>query len=127
MKPGRAPPELWIENTGDTPLFLTMEQVLVTNPGATPENLVPIGDTPHPSLLVMPRRLVLAPGQKYRMTVTVLDTPDQPRVWRLTFRPRERVMVHGESGRHISSPLFIKVGYGVVVYQMPDRSGEHDD
>jgi len=124
MEPGKPVPELWVENTGNTPLFLTMEQQLVANPGATPEQRVPIGETRHPALLVQPGRLVLAPGQKYRMTLKVLDVPARPQVWRLTFRPRERVEVNGEGGGSVTSPLFVNVGYGVVVYQMPGRSGK---
>ncbi|WP_242468490.1 hypothetical protein [Burkholderia plantarii] len=127
LEPGKPTPELWVENTGDTPLFLSMEQQLVTNPGATPEQRVPIGETRHPALLVRPGRLVLAPGQKYRMNLTVLDVPARPQVWRLTFRPRERVEVHGDDGRPITSPLFINVGYGVVVYQMPGGAGKAAD
>lgn len=117
LEPGQTPGELLAENRGDSPLYLDVEQKLLLNPGATPEVLVPIAQTEQPTLLVTPNRLILAPGQKYRMTLRVLQTPARTQVWRITFRPRERVILQpGEAGE-TATPLVIRMAYGVVIYQ----------
>lgn len=118
LEPGAAPGELYAENRGDGPLYLDVEQKLLLNPGFSPEVLVPIGQTEQPGLLVTPNRLVLSPGQKYRMTLNVLNTPDRTQIWRLTFRPRERlILTYGESAS-AATPLAISLGYGVVINQV---------
>lgn len=122
LAPGKPAAELWAENVGDTPLYLDVTQQWVANPGHSPERLVPVEDMDHPTLLVQPGRLSLAPGQKYRMTLKELDVPQEVRVWRLTFRPRERIAVDGGDAQRGPTPLFISVGYGVVVYQLVTRS-----
>ena len=109
--------ELWIENVGDTPLYLTVSQQLVMNPGHTPEHRVPIEEVPHPGLLVTPNRLSLAPGQKYRMTLKVFAVPEETQVWRVTFRPNERIAVEAAQVERMPAPLFVSVGYGAVIYQ----------
>ncbi|QKH34747.1 hypothetical protein FOC84_07215 [Achromobacter pestifer] len=117
LEPGRAPGELLAENRGDSPLYLDVEQQLLLNPGSTPEVLVPVGETEQPGLLVTPNRLILAPGQQYRMSVRVLTTPARTQVWRITFRPRERVILKdGEADG--SAPLIINMAYGVLIYQI---------
>ncbi|KVS39392.1 hypothetical protein WK43_32515 [Burkholderia ubonensis] len=117
LEPGKPASGLYVENAGDTPLYLNVEQHLLTNPGHVPENLVPVSDVKEPSLLVFPGQLTLAPGQKYRMGVKELAQPSQTRVWRITFRPRERILVDsGQSERELT-PLFVSIGYGVVIRQ----------
>ncbi|MDR8076630.1 hypothetical protein KPA96_13270 [Burkholderia cenocepacia] len=117
LAPDKPVPELWAENVGDTPLYLDVTQRLLANPGEIPERLVPVEVVDHPGLLVLPGRLTLAPGQKYKMVLKELDVSMQPQVWRVTFRPREHIVVEaGQDGR-TSSPLFVSVGYGVVIYQ----------
>ena len=93
LDPGKAPGELLAENLGDSALYLDVEQQLLLNPGSMPEVLVPVGKTEQPSLLITPNRLILAPGQKYRMSLRILNTPARTQVWRVTFRPRERVIL----------------------------------
>ncbi|WP_332112510.1 hypothetical protein [Burkholderia sp. IMCC1007] len=118
LAPGKPAGELWAENVGDTPLYLDVTQQWVANPGQTPERLVPIEEMDRPTLLAQPSHLTLAPGQKYQMTLKELAAPLEAKVWRLTFRPRERIAVDaGDTGRAVA-PLFISVGYGVVVYQL---------
>jgi len=119
LAPDKPPAELWAENVGDTPLYLDVTQHWVANPGESPDRLVPVSDVPHPALLVFPNRLTLAPGQKYRVMLKELDTPVRPQVWRLTFRPRERLIVEAGDGSSTQAPLIISIGYGVVIYQMP--------
>lgn len=109
--------ELHAQNTGDSPLYLDVEQALVLNPGNSPEKMLPVGEVPHPSLLVTPTRLVLAPGQKYRMNLRVLTAPATNQVWRVTFRPRERLIVQTSGADGQPAPLSISVGYGMVIYQ----------
>ena len=107
---------LYAQNTGDSPLYLDVEQALVLNPAEKPEQLLDISQVPKPALLVTPSRLVLAPGQKYRMNIKTLVTPASNQVWRVTFRPREHVIVQtGAEG--VSAPLSVSVGYGMVIYQ----------
>ncbi|RQR67021.1 hypothetical protein DIE19_03155 [Burkholderia sp. Bp9126] len=118
IAPDKAPGELWVENKGDTPLYLDVTQQWVANPGTLPERLVPVEEAPAPSLLVMPGKLTLAPGQKYRMGLKLLDTPCRASVWRVTFRPREHVIVEAGDAQGKPAPLFISVGYGVVIYQL---------
>lgn len=120
MEPGKPAGELYAENVGDTPLYLNIEQHLVTNPGESPEHLVPIAEVERPGLLVQPSRLVLAPGQKYRMNLKEFGTQQRTQVWRVTFRPMERIVVAGDTQGSLAAPLSISVGYGVVIYQ---RSG----
>jgi len=121
LEPGKSAPELHVENTGDTPLYLDVEQKLLLNPGQAPERLVPIQEVERPSLLVTPGRLVLAPGQKRRMVLQEIETPTRTQVWRVTFRPRERLHIESEV---LSAPLVVSVGYGVVVYQLaPENLG----
>lgn len=117
LEPGIPASELYVENTGDTPLYLNVEQHLLTNPGDTPEHLVPVAEVKQPSLFVLPGRLTLAPGQKYRMALKELSTPSRTQVWRITFRPKERVLVDAGESEGAPAPLFINVGYGVVIYQ----------
>ncbi len=122
LAPDKPVPELWAENVGDTPLYLDVTQQLVTNPGQSPERLVPVTEVPRPSLLTYPNRVVLAPGQKYRVTLKELDMPAQAQVWRLTFRPKERLVVEASDTLRSQAPLVISVGYGVVIYQMARRT-----
>ena len=108
---------LYTQNTGDSPLYLDVEQALVLNPAEKPEQLLDISQVPNPGLLVTPNRLVLAPGQKYRMNIKTLVTPANNQVWRVTFRPRENVIVQAQVAEGVSAPLSVSVGYGVVIYQ----------
>ncbi|WP_347879549.1 hypothetical protein [Burkholderia sp. BCC0397] len=118
LAPGQPPNELWVENVGDTPLYLDVTQQWVANPGQTPERLVPVEEMDRPTLLAQPTRLALAPGQKYRVALKELVVPLEARVWRLTFRPRERIAVDAGDAQRPAAPLFISVGYGVVIYQL---------
>lgn len=115
LEPGKPAPALYVENTGDTPLYLEVEQALLLNPGQAPERLVPIQAVERPGLLVTPGRLVLAPGQKRRMVIRELKTPTRTMVWRMTFRPKEQVVIDAEG---TSAPLVVSVGYGMVIYQL---------
>nr|WP_081076509.1 hypothetical protein [Burkholderia cepacia] len=124
LAPDTPVPELWAENVGDTPLYLDVTQQLVMNPGESPERLVLVTEVPRPTLLVFPDRLALAPGQKYRVALKELGMPEHAQAWRLTFRPRERVVVDSVDGSGIEAPLVVSVGYGVVIYQMPRRMHE---
>lgn len=108
---------LYAQNTGDSPLFLDVEQALVLNPGEQPEQMRALNQVTNPGLLVTPARLVLAPGQKYRMNIKALDLPAGNQVWRVTFRPRENVIVQAQGADSLSAPLLVSVGYGVVIYQ----------
>lgn len=121
LDPGKPRSQLTVENVGDTPLYLDVLQELVANPGQNPERRMPIGNVASPSLLVIPDRLALSPGQRYQMTLKELRTPQQTQVWRVTFRPRERISVDVPQSGDLPAPLFISVGYGVVIYQ---RSGK---
>ncbi|WP_217588605.1 hypothetical protein [Burkholderia sp. GbtcB21] len=122
LAPDKPVPELWAENVGDTPLYLDVTQQLVTNPGQSPERLVPVTDVMRPALLVSPNRLTLAPGQKYRVMLQEFETSSQAQVWRLTFRPRERIVVDANNASGTQAPLVISVGYGVVIYQLRGMS-----
>ncbi|PFH19508.1 hypothetical protein BX604_6111 [Burkholderia sp. JKS000303] len=120
LSPDKPANELWVENVGDTPLYLDVTQQRVSNPGHVPEDLVPVEDVPQPTLLVQPSRLVLSPGQKYRMVLKELSGPDEPQVWRVTFRPREHIVIDADRDGDTTAPLFVSIGYGVVIYQLPD-------
>jgi len=117
LAPGKPIPELWVENVGDTPLYLDVTQQLVTNPGEHPERLVPVTEVSRPALLTFPGRFALSPGQKRQVMLKVFDTPPRAQVWRLTFRPRERLIVDAKDASGVQAPLAISVGYGVVIYQ----------
>ena len=118
LEPGQAAArELYVENVGDTPLYLNVEQHLLTNPGESPEHLVPVAEVARPTLLVSPARLTLAPGQKYRMGLKELAVPSETQVWRITFKPKDRIVVDAAQGEGVPAPLFVNVGYGVVIYQ----------
>lgn len=108
---------LYAQNTGDSPLFVDVEQALVLNPGEQPEQMRALSQVTNPGLLVTPARLVLAPGQKYRMNIKTLDLPAGNQVWRVTFRPRENLIVQAQGTDGLSAPLSVSVGYGVVIYQ----------
>ncbi|MBM1189237.1 hypothetical protein GYM98_21435 [Pseudomonas lundensis] len=108
---------LYAQNTGDSPLFLDVEQTLVFNPGEQPEQRLALSQVSNPGLLVTPARLVLAPGQRYRMNIKTLGNPAVNQVWRVTFRPRENVIVQTQGEDGLSAPLSVNVGYGVVIYQ----------
>ncbi|MDR0240943.1 MAG: hypothetical protein LBJ65_04980 [Burkholderia sp.] len=125
LAPDKPASELWVENIGDGPLYLDITQHLVMNPGQSPEQLVPVGEVQGPTLLVLPGRLVLSPGQKYRMALNELATPNHTQVWRVTFRPREYIVVDSDQERAATAPLFVSVGYGVVIYQL-HGSGYND-
>ncbi|KAG8150038.1 hypothetical protein [Burkholderia catarinensis] len=122
LEPGNPASELWVENIGDTPLYLDVTQHLVTNPGHAPEHLVPVTEVEHPALLVQPSRLTLSPRQRYRMVIKELAAPSKTQVWRLTFRPKENIVVNAaEDGDVQPAPLIISVGYGVVIYHLSGR------
>lgn len=118
LEPGKPPGELLAENRGDSPLYLDVEQQLLLNPGSKPEVLTPVGETEQPSLLVTPNRLILAPGQKYRMNLRILNQPARTQVWRITFRPRERVTLDPGEADNSAAPLVINMAYGVLIYQI---------
>ncbi len=117
--------ELYAQNIGDSPLYLEVEQLLVLNLGQAPERLFPVHDVQRPSLLVTPGWLVLAPGQKYRMTLKALNIPKHKQVWRITSRPRERVIVKSSKDAGQPAPLAVSVGYGAVIYQRAANNPLH--
>ncbi|CAM4094175.1 hypothetical protein [Serratia silvae] len=117
IKPQARLPELVVENQGDGPLYLDVTQQLLTNPGSQPETLVDIGNTESPSLLVTPSRLTLGPGQKRNMQLRVLAQPEKTQVWRITFRPQQKMHVVTDGVAATRAPLRISIGYGVVIYQ----------
>ena len=117
LAPDERQGELYAQNTGDSTLFLDVQQALVLNPGDRPERLLPIGEVMHPALLVTPTRLVLAPGQKYRMNLQQLTPPRSNQVRRVTFRPREHLIVQASDADSLPAPLSVSVGYGMVIYQ----------
>lgn len=121
LEPHEAPGELWVENTGDTPLYLDVTQQWVEHPGRVPETLVPVSEVENPGLLVSPGRLTLAPGQRYQMTLKVLQVPHETMAWRVTFRPREQIVVEATDAAGMPTPLLVSVGYGAVIYQLADR------
>lgn len=120
LEPGKPAGELYAENVGDTPLYLNVAQHWVANPGESPERLVPVTELEHPGLLIQPSRLVLAPGQKYRMVMKEFGTPLKTQVWRVTFRPTERIVVINDKQDSQAAPLTVSIGYGVVIYQRGD-------
>ncbi|KVF60565.1 hypothetical protein IMT09_10070 [Burkholderia cepacia] len=120
LEPGKPAGELNVENVGDAPLYLNVEQHWVANPGESPERLVPVTEVERPGLLIQPSRLVLAPGQKYQMVMKEFGTPPQTQVWRVTFRPTERIVVSNDMQDNRAAPLSISIGYGVVIYQRGD-------
>ncbi|MGS1007219.1 hypothetical protein [Achromobacter anxifer] len=122
LEPGKAPGELLAENRGDSPLYLDVEQQLLLNPGSMPEVLVPVGETEQPGLLVTPNRLIVAPGQKYRMNLRILNPPARTQVWRITFRPRERVILDPGAADNSAAPLIINMAYGVLIYQIAESA-----
>lgn len=121
IKPQARLPELVVENQGDGPLYLNVIQQLLTNPGSLPESLVDIGNTESPSLLVTPSRLILGPGQKRSMQLRVLAQPQKTQVWRVTFRPQQKMQVVTDEFSATRVPLRISIGYGVVIYQSGDQ------
>ncbi|WP_175812891.1 hypothetical protein [Burkholderia contaminans] len=121
LEPGKPVSELWAENVGNTPLYLDVTQHLVTNPGHTPEHLVPVTEVEQPTLLVLPKRLTLSPGQRYKMAIKELAAPSNMQVWRMTFRPRERIVLDVGGLADVQPPLVISVGYGAVIYQLSAR------
>ncbi|GAB7538905.1 hypothetical protein BGC_51290 [Burkholderia sp. 3C] len=123
VKPDGTASPLWVENTGDSPLYLDVTQQRVANPGQVPERLEPVEEVQRPSLLVLPGRLALAPGQRYGIVLKALAVPQRTQVWRVTFRPRERIVVDGGRDGDTAAPLFVSVGYGVVIYQL--QGGDH--
>ena len=116
LLPGHPAGELFAENIGDTPLYLQVDQALLTNPGELPERLVPISQVKKPSLLVTPNRLAIAPGQRYKLDIRIVQEVEQDHIWRITFRPSEHLVLEGEPTKN-TTPVFLKVGYGVVIYQ----------
>lgn len=112
---------LYAENAGDSTLFLEVEQRLLLNPGQMPEQLVPVADVRQPTLLVAPRRLALAPGQRHPITLKELARPDSPQVWRITFRPREKLLAERSGEQDVAAPLVVSIGYGILIYQVPTR------
>ncbi|MCK3838812.1 MULTISPECIES: hypothetical protein [Pseudomonas] len=116
LLPGHPAGELFAENVGDTPLYLQVDQALLTNPGELPERLVPISQVKKPSLLVTPNRITIAPGQRYKLNIKIIQQVEQDHIWRITFRPSEHLVVEGEPTKN-ATPIFFKVGYGAVIYQ----------
>ncbi|MFC0226298.1 hypothetical protein [Serratia aquatilis] len=122
IKPQGRLPELVVENLGDGPLYLSVSQQLLTNPGTQPETLIDVGDTKSPSLLVIPSRLILGPGQKRMMQLSVLSQPSKTQVWRITFRPQQNIHVFSSEATSTRVPLRVSIGYGVVIYQTGSES-----
>ena len=73
----------------------------------------------NPTLLVAPVRLALAPGQRAPITLKELARPDSPQVWRVTFRPREKLLMEPDPTQAMAAPLVVSIGYGVLIYQVP--------
>lgn len=113
--------KLAVENVGDSPLYLDITQEQVQMPLTHPEVRIPVGDVTDPSLLISPPRLILAPGQKRIMNVVVLHEPQQRKIWRITFRPRERFLI-SSAENPTEVPLSVSIAYGVVIYQMGKTS-----
>lgn len=72
-------PELVVENRGDGPLYLEVQQQLLTNPGLKPEILIDVGHTESPSLLVIPSHLILGLDKKERCSYVCFHHRRKPR------------------------------------------------
>ncbi|QGU89364.1 hypothetical protein [Erwinia sorbitola] len=116
---GTLPPaKLEIENIGNSALYLDVTQELVQTPLTVPEVRLSVGEVPSPSLLISPVKLVLGPGQKRVLNVKVLRIPQQRKIWRVTFRPREKIVISAsDEEERAVAPVSISIGYGVVIYQ----------
>ncbi|RQO35002.1 hypothetical protein DBR37_11580 [Herminiimonas sp. KBW02] len=121
LGPNQSTAELYAENVGDSMLYLDVLQRLLRNPGERPEQLVPLQEIEQPTLLVAPLRLALGPGQRYLIQLRELQRPGTPQVWRVTFQPREKITIAGELTDGAAAPLSLSIGYGVLIYQMPDK------
>jgi len=114
--------KLTVKNIGDSPLYLDITQELVQTPLTNPEVRSPVGEVASPSLLISPMRLVLGPQQQREISVKELRKPEQRKIWRVTFRPREHISVQGVTSDNTQVPLSVSIGYGVVVYQLGTAS-----
>lgn len=81
---GRGVYDVVVKNKSDGTLFMTSSALEVTNPGRSPENLIPTS-----SLLASPRRFTLEPGQERNVRLLVGKREDESKegVFRVRFIP----------------------------------------
>ncbi|WP_128848260.1 hypothetical protein [Burkholderia catarinensis] len=93
----------------------------MTNPGYSPEHLVPVTEVERPTLLVLPTWQTFAPARKHRMAVNVPGIPHALKLWHATPRPAEYIVADAGKTEGAPAPLFVSADYGIVTYQIVDK------
>ncbi|MGS0895683.1 pilus assembly protein [Burkholderia stagnalis] len=108
-----------VRNMGDAPLYLNVSVQKVTNPGATPEKKVDLGDLERPGLLASPDKVTLGPGQTRAVVLKSLAEPEREALYRLYIVPVRSFKVDDAPQDKITAPMSVAIGYGVLVRHMP--------
>lgn len=119
---GQENKKVQVSNVGDKTLYLNIDLARIDNPGITPEKKTSLGNIPKPNLMANPAKLTLGPGQKRDINLISLSSPDKETVYRLYVIPVSSINIIGEEPKDkIEAPVSFGIGYGVVVYHLPEK------
>ncbi|HEM8293723.1 TPA: pilus assembly protein [Providencia stuartii] len=120
---GQENKKVQLSNVGDKALYLNIDLVRIDNPGITPEQKTSLGNIPKPQLMANPAKLTLGPGQKRDINLISLSSPDKETVYRLYVIPVSSINIIGDEPKDkIEAPVSFGIGYGVIVYHLPEKS-----
>jgi P pilus assembly chaperone PapD len=108
---------VWVVNTGDSPEFVEVTLLQVSNPGVSPEDeqLIPLGIVKKPSLYATPFKLSLGPRQEKQVHLKALATPRQETVYRLAVIPQHKASIQGTE----NPVMLVSLGFKGLVRQLP--------
>ncbi|WP_304992925.1 hypothetical protein [Burkholderia plantarii] len=113
-----------IVNRGHDVEYVSISLSRLLNPGVPleEERLQSIGDTEHPALYAYPFHLTLAPGQSKSVLLKPLAPVDRETDYRLRVKPEVRLL--GGERREIAGGVVVKLGFSVLVRQLPAKPRE---
>ncbi|HEX4503946.1 MAG TPA: pilus assembly protein [Scandinavium sp.] len=108
-----------VRNVGDAPLYLNIDVMKVSNPGAQTEQRVPLSEVATPGIIANPGKMTLGPNQSRKITLTPLIEPKKEAVYRLYIVPVRSFDIENAPANKISAPVSLSIGYGVLVRHQP--------
>lgn len=114
FEPGEpARQDVEISNTGDEPMYVSIEPNMILAPGTQQEDRVPITDPRQAGLLVTPNKMIVPPGGTKVLRLVDLGGFPGERVYRIVVKPVAAGVESEQSG------LKIMLGYEILAIVYP--------
>jgi P pilus assembly chaperone PapD len=116
FEPGKpARQDVEISNTGDEPMYVSIEPNMILAPGTPQEDRVPITDPRQAGLLVTPNKMIVPPGGTKVLRLVDLGGFPRERVYRIVVKPVAAGVESSQSG------LKIMLGYEILAIAYPSN------